>query len=447
MEFEKKIVVNEVCQATISVKIPKEEIQKEYEALVLKYSKELALPGFRRGKVPVSLLNAKYSKAILEDLSSNVIKDVSDQVFQNMESEHIPLFPRSITFTPDGEFNLGVDWAFTIQYDVKPEVKIEKDEGLVVKVPTIYVSDEDVQKELETIRERNALIQDRGDDGIVQEGDLVTVDYKAFDDENQEKVMQDYTFIQNKSSTHYFFENDVLGMKKGETKEVIKDYGDDCAEEALRGKTRRILITIKAIKEKNLPQLDDDLAQDVSEEYKTLDDLKKDIKARLEKHVKSISFEQKRDAVIEVLARENNVQIPESLLIQTFNERYEDILRNYKVPKEELEKVGYSLYKALTPSLTLGLQGQFIMEALFKKYEINIDDEGLQAYLQTISNEGDIPMDMFQAFLNDPNEKEKILRKAEERKICDTIFSKSTFEESEKISLSDYIARTEKSRI
>ena len=443
MEFEKNIVVNETYQATISVKITKEVIQKEYEALVLKYSKELALPGFRRGKVPVSLLNSKYSKAIVDDLRSNVIKDASEEVFRDIKQEQMPLFPEDVEFHPEGEFNLGVDWLFTIKYDVRPEVKVEKDEGFTLKIPTVYVSDEDVQKELETIQERNALIQDKGDEGEVCAGDLVTVDYQVFDGEVQERQRQDYTFSQDKPSTQYVFENDVLGMKKGETKEIVKTYGDDCEEESLRGGSRRILVTVKAIKEKKLPALDDELAQDVSEEYKTLEDLKNDIKNKLEKQAKGFIFNEKRDALIAMLAKENNVFIPESLIMRAFQGEYEHIFRGAKLSRTDLEKISASLYEVAAPKLTLKLQGQFIMEALLKKYEIKIDDENIQDFLKLLIEENDVSMEMLQELLSDPEKKKVIVSRAEERKVLDILYAKSTFEESEKLSLNAYIDKTE----
>lgn len=441
MEFEKNILVNETCQATIFVKIKKEEVQKEYEALVLKYSKELALPGFRRGKAPVSLLNAKYSKIILDDLRSNLIKEVSEEAFQDIEPEQLPLFPRDVAFHPKSEFNLGVDWEFTINYEVRPSIKIEKDEGLTIKIPSIYVSDEDIQRELETIQERNALIKDRGDDEVVSAGDLVTVDYQVFDGETQERKMQDYTFTPNKPSSKYLFENDVLGMKKDETKEIVKNYGDDCEEELLKGKTRRILITVKAIKEKNLPALDDDLAQDVSEEYKTLEDLKQDIKNKLEKQANKLSSDGKKDALIVALAQENNVHVPETLIMHAFNEEYEQVFKSYQMPKDELEKLSYSWYKMAAPHLKLKLQGHFILEALLKKYEVIANDEDIQAFLQFFSEENDVPMDVLQSFLSEPEKKQAFIKRTEEKKLFDILYAKSTFEESEKISLNAYIER------
>ena len=443
MEFEKNIVVNDVCQATVSVKIQKEEIQKEYEALVVRYSKELALPGFRRGKVPVSVLNAKYSKAILDDLRANVIKDVSDRVFEDIEASQIPMFPEDVEFHKENEFELGSDWLFTIRYEVRPNVKIEKDEGFVLNIPAIYVSEEDIQKELVVIQERNALIKDRGDDEGVSAGDLVTVDYQVFDGEKEERAVQDHTFTQSTPSTQYCFENDVLGMKKGEQKEIVKSYGDDCEAEHLRGKERRILITIKAIKERILPPLDDELAQDVSAEYKTLEDLKQDIKNKLQKQAGILEADAWKEDLIKNIAKENNVYIPESLIARAFGNEYGQMLRNYKMSKEDLEKVSYSLYKASEPRLRLQLQGQFIIEALIKKYEITADDESVQAYLQEVSQEEGVPMETLQSFISEPEKKEVFVMRTKQKKLFDTLRAKSVVNEGEKISLNAYIAKTE----
>lgn len=441
MEFEKNLVIDSKCQATLAVKIQKEEIKKEYEKLVLKYSKELALPGFRRGKVPVSVLNAKYSKVIQDDLYSNLIQEITGDIFKNIKPEEAPLFPDEVSFDSEDKFSVDSDYSFTMKYDVRPEVKIVKDEGFVIKIPTIYVSDEDVNQELELIRERNALIKDRGDDEVVSEGDLVTVDYQAFDGETQERQMQDYTFTQSKSSTQYHFESDVLGMKKGETKEIVKSYPEDCKEEYLKGKTRRILITIKTIKEKNLPPLDDELAQDVSVEYKTLDDLKKDIRNKLEKQAKKLMSDEKRMSFTAELAKENPFYIPQSLLMHAFNDEYGHALRHYQISKEELGQVASKLYETVEPKLTIQFQSSFILEALLKKYEISVDDEGIQAFLKMFAEESEVPMDTLQSFLSEPSQKEAVIKRAEERKLLDALYAKSTFEEGEKISLNAYIEK------
>lgn len=441
MEYEKNIALDDKCTATLTVKISKEEIKKEYDGLLKRYSKELALPGFRKGKVPVSVLQAKYSKAIQDDLHSQMVQEITDEVFKSLKPEEIPMFPDEVQFEGDEKFTLDADYSFALKYEVRPEVKIVKDEGFTLKVPAIYVSDEDIQKELELIQERNALIKDRGDDEVVKEGDLVSVDYQAFDGDTQEAAMKDYTFTQSKASTQYVFEDDVLGMKKGETKEIVKTYGEDCRVEYLKGKTRRISLTVKTIKEKNLPALDDELAQDVGEEYKTLEDLKKDIKAKLEQQIASFMEEEKKKSLLAELVKENPVYISESLVMKTVASQYKSIQQQYNLTADNMKDIGYDFYKLMAPKAIVELQGSYIMAELIKRAEIKLDEEACDAYVQEVANENNIPLDYLNQLLSDPSKKERILYDLKEKKVLEMMYTKSTFEEGEKISFGAYLEK------
>ena len=171
--------------------------------------------------------------------------------------------------------------------------------------------------------------------------------------------------------------------------------------------------------------------------------MKNNIKSKLEKQAKKFTFNKKKEALIVALAKENDVHIPESLIMYSFNQEYESVFKNYQIPKEEVEKLSYALYEASVPKITVKLQSQFIIEALLKKYEIKVDDEGIQEFLKTLSEETEAPMDMLQSFLSDPEKKEAIIEHAEERKLFDILYAKSTFEEDEKLSLNTYIEKNE----
>ena len=248
----------------LTVTIAKKDVQESYNSIVAKYVKSAQIPGFRKGHVPANVLERKYGDAIKADALSEIIDKSLNEIFEK-ETENRPLPYQQPVMDQVPEFDVSKDLTYTVTFDVFPKVEVKDFAGIEVKEPQVSVGDKELEDELKAIQERNAVVMDKKADETAEKDNIVTVDYKEENGENR----NGYVFTVGSADDIYKISDDVIGMKKDETKEVSKD-------------DKKITLTVKAIKTRQLPALDDDLAQDVSEKFKTLDDLKADIKRNLE---------------------------------------------------------------------------------------------------------------------------------------------------------------------
>ena len=442
MEYEKNIEIDDNSRATLDITIKKNVLNDEYQKLLIKYSKEISLPGFRRGKVPPKVLEAKYADSIKADLASKIIEEVLKEVFETLPKEEKPIYSSRPEIKEEPKLDLNNDFSFSVFYDAYPKIKISKDEGFSFKIPSIIVGDEDIQKELERYQDINATIKEKEGDDVVNKDDIVNIDYVGFDGEVKEKESSDYVFVVGKSNDYYNIGDDVLGMKKGEVKEIIKTYNDDFENIELRGKTRKITITLKTAREKILPKIDDELAQDISEDYKTLDDLKNSIKERLEKTIESKIKAKKIQSLRNELVKANPVIVPESMISYDLYSYYEDFARQYGISVQNfmttLADKATQLENDLKPNIIKNLQAFLIETELKKKYEISLSDEEFDAYIANYAKEVGASKEVVENAMKDPATKLTYKNNATTEKLYDLLFTKSNIEKGDEISLSKF---------
>lgn len=443
MEYEKNLVVDDKFKATLTITLTKETVKREYDALLKKYSKEIAIPGFRRGKVPPSVLEAKYSSSLKDELKATIIEDVSKEVFEALPQEESPIYCSSPSLTDDVKIDLNSSFSFALTYDVQPKVEVKKWEGFELKLPSVSVTDEDVEKDIKAIQERNALIQAKGDDGVIENGDVVTLDYVCVGDEPHPIRRDDYVFTVGSSENSYNFSDDILGMKKGEKKEIVKNYPDDYVDESLRGTTKTITVTVKAIKQKILPNLDDDFAQDVSEEYKTFEDFKKATRKKIENALEGAIFERKKDLILDKLVEANPVFVPESMVLHEISRYYSNIASQYGVSANDFFRgiAGHEseYIENIRPLITKQLQAALITASLKKQNNIEANEEDIDAYIKRYADAGTLPFNDVKEMMMKPENKEDVTYRANEDKLLKLLFSKSVFEMGEELSLQEFL--------
>lgn len=443
MEYEKNIVIDDKFKATLAITLTKEVVRKEYDALLKKYSKEIAMPGFRRGKVPPSVLENRYSLAIKDELLSNIIEEISKDVFSTLPKEQLPLYCSQPTLTEEVKIDLDSELSFTLTYDVKPKVEIKKWEGFEIKVPEVSVTDEDVEEDIKAIQERNALIQAKSEDGIVEKGDVVTISYVCEEEGSSPNKRDDYVFTVGSGENYYNFDDDILAMKKGEVKKIVKTYPDDYENENLKGTTKNINVTIKAIKQKILPNLDDEFAQDIDESYKTFEDFKNGTKKKIEDVLNNIIYERKKSLILEKLVEANPVFIPESMILDEISRYYSNIASQYGISQREflnsLKGKENEYIQSARPEATKRLQEIIILDALRKQHNIESNEADIDSYIKEYAEERALPFDEVKQMVEKPENKEDISYKIAEKKLFDFLLAKSTFEKGDKLSLKEFL--------
>ena len=448
MNFTKEFTPIEKSRMKLSITVKQDEVQNRYALLTKKYAKQLQLPGFRKGKVPVKILEQKFGDTLRAETFDEVIQNVLEEVFESADkySRPLPYSQPELDGTP--EFKLDSDMAFTLLYDVLPKVEIAKTEGFTVSVPEVSVTDADIEKELTLIQERNALVIDCGEGDTVQNGTIVTINYVQLDDADAEiesSKRNDFVFTVGTGQFHYGVDDELIGMKKGEEKIITKTYPADHIDKELAGKTIKLKVSVTALKRKDLPAIDDDLAQDVSEKYKTLADLKADISKNLTRQVEDILERKKSDNLLKQMAEANPIELPESMVNAELEGRWAVLAQRLGMSPENLEKLTSDINGKLSKASAMAdwraeaelrLKTRIIVEKLIEDRGITASPEDVEAeYAAIAERTGASAEEIKKHYDENPREKEYIIDDIKEKKLYAQLFEKSTVTSGEKLTV------------
>lgn len=452
MNLTKEIKKIEHSAVELTITIPQADLADGYKKLLAKYAKSAQIPGFRKGHVPTSVLENKYGESLKGEAVANLIEDSLEECFKD-ESVQQPLPYSQPTLKNEENLTFGIDkdLTFTVTYDVMPEVKVADFNGLKVEVPEVSIGDEELNEELKAIQERNALVIDRKDDDKAEKDNIATIDYSELDDNGnviEGTERQDFVFTIGLGQNLFELDDDVIGMKKGDTKDVTKSFDKDNVNQELAGTTKKIRVTLKALKVRNLPELDDELAQDVNEKFKTLDDLKADIKKNLETALENRLREVKSNNLIEQLVEKNPIELPQSMCKAELESRWRMMAQQFQTTPDQLERLMTSsgrtkddLLKEWEADSQKALKARIIVENLFDEYKIEITPEDVEAEYAKIAEQANITVDEVKAHYADLRRKEYLIDDMKEQKLYDELFKKVKFTKGEKKSFSDLFKR------
>lgn len=413
----------------LTVTIAKKDVQESYNNVLAKYTKNAQIPGFRKGHVPANVLERKYGEGIKADALSELIDKSLNEIFEK-ETTNRPLPYKQPVMETVPELDTSKDLSYSVTYDVFPKVEVKNLTGITIKEPQVQITDKDLENELKNIQERNAVVIDKKSDELAQKGDIVTVDYSEEGGENR----NGYVFTIGAGDDAYGIDDKVTGMKKDETKEFEKD-------------SKKIKVTVKAIKVRNLPALDDDLAQDVSEKFKTLDDLKKDISRNMEVAKNRKIAEIKSQSLLEQLVEKNPFEIPASMLEAELDGRWRMMAQQFQTTPEQLEKMITSsgqtketMLEQWTGNSEKMLKSRIIVDSLLKSRNISVTPEEIEEEYKKIAEEGGMDIEEVKKHYSDPRSKEWLIDDTKENKLYDELYKEVKVTKGDKVSFADLFA-------
>ena len=296
--------------ATLEIEVSEEQFEKGIQKAYKKNVGRFNIPGFRKGKAPRVIIERYYGEGVFYE---DAINEVCPEAYQAAVDQH-KLHPVDRPEIDIVQLEKGKPFIFKAIVTVKPEVVLGDYKGIRVEKKEYPVTDEDVDKELENMRNANArMVAVEG--RPAKKDDMVIIDYKGFvgeeqfeggTAENQPLVLGSGHFIEG-------FEDQLIGAKAGDSVEVKVTFPEDYHAEHLAGKEAVFKVDVKEIKEKELPDLDDEFAKDVSE-FETLEDLKKDIRKKLEERAAHRAKHETEDEVIKKVTELSEIDIPEVMI-------------------------------------------------------------------------------------------------------------------------------------
>lgn len=448
MKFTKEITKLEHSAAKLTVTVAKEDVANGYKTTLGKYVKQVQIPGFRKGHVPASVLERKYGEQIKMEAAGDLIDSVLNEIFQDekeLSNRPLPYAQPKMDEMP--AFDTAKEFTFTVTYDVFPSVEVKDFNGISVKEPQVSVGDAEVEEELKGIQERNAAVIDKKEDEKAEKDNIVTIDIEEIGEDGKAvegTKREGFTFTLGTAENVYKIDDDIIGMKANETKEITKKYAKTDADKNLAGTTKKYSVTVKQIKVRNLPALDDDLAQDVSDKYKTLADLKADILKNLniakDRKIKEI----KVNSLLEQLIEKNPIEIPASMLQAELNGRWGHMAQQFQTTPEDLERMVVAsgqkkedMLAQWTGDAEKMLKSRIIVDSLLKSKNISVTPEEVEEAYQKLADSNGVSVEDVKKHYADPRAKEWFIDDVKEQKLYDDIFAQIKVAKGDKTSFAD----------
>ena len=384
-KVEKTKNANEVkIEVTVEASKFDEAIKKVY----FQSAKYFNIPGFRKGKAPMQIVEKYYGKEIFyEDAFNEVAPKALEEAVNENKLEVVSRPDIEVT-----QIEKGKDLIFTAVMQTKPEVELGKYKGIEIKKIEYNVTDEDIKNELAHMQEHNSrliTVEDRP----VEKGDTAVIDFEGFVDEkafeggkgeNYDLEIGSNTFIPG-------FEDQVIGMKVDEEKDVKVKFPDEYFSKDLAGKDAVFKVKVHEIKKKELPKLDDEFAKDVSE-FDTLEELKKDIKEKQEKANADKAKYETEDAVIKAVCAEMKVDIPDGMVESEVENMLKDIETRLSYQGLKLEqylkmmgKTEEEMKKEYEPQAIDAIKSRLALEAVVKAEKIKVEEKEIDEKIEEMA--------------------------------------------------------------
>ncbi len=396
--------------AKLTIEVPAEELEKAIQAAYVKEKGKISIPGFRKGKVPRAMIEKMYGPGIFFEDAANTL--ISQEYPKAVEESGLDVVSRpEIDIT---QIEKGKPFIFTAEVAVKPELTLGTYMGVQVTKEDIFVTDEELDAEIDKERESNArmiTVEDRP----VADGDTAVIDYEGFVDgeafeggkaENQPLVIGSHSFIDN-------FEEQLIGKNAGEEVVVNVTFPEEYHAPELAGKPAVFHVKINEIKSKELPDLDDEFAQDVSE-FDTLAEYRESVKEKIQKRKENEAEHKREEEAIQKIVEDSQMEIPEAMINTQARSMVDDFAN--RIAQQGLSMEQYMQFTGMTveqmleqmkPDALKRIQNSLVLEAIAKDQDIQISEEEIEEELGKMAQMYGMPVDELKKLVGD-SEKDSI---------------------------------------
>ena len=391
----------------LQVTVPVEQVDQAFDTAYKALAKSVRIPGFRPGKAPRSIIEAHYGPQLRSEVEQSLVSSSLINALQQTEET-----PVAMPSVDAGDPKRGTEFSYTAEFEVPPEVELERYEGLEIERVEVTVEDEAVQNELEHMREHAAQLVPVMIREEVQKGDVVTMDYSGFIDDVAFPGGTGENAMIEIGGDDYLpgFSESLEGAKVGATVSFPITFPDDYTAEHLAGKTATFKVTIKELKTKEKPALDDDFAKDVGED--DLDALTAKIRAQLQERKQRDADEERRPRALKALVEANPFEVPGSMGRQ----QAERMVRNAAERMSSIMGPQFELTPELAESLMADSQkdaefqvrsGLLLLEVA-KAAEVEITDDDIRAEVDRIAEDAGEQEERVRAHFSDPDQADKL---------------------------------------
>ncbi|HJB24515.1 MAG TPA: trigger factor [Candidatus Jeotgalibaca pullicola] len=378
-------------EGVLTFEIPAETIKAETDKVFNKVKKNISVPGFRKGKVPRHIFNKQYGE---ESLYEDALNAALPEAYDNAVKE-AGIDPVSQPNIDIKSMEKGQAWVITADVTVKPEVKLGEYKNLTVEKQDREVTEADVEDALKERQERHAELVLKED--AAAEGDTVVIDYEGFLGEEAFEGGKDQNHSLELGSNSFIpgFEEQLVGAKAGEEKDVVVTFPEEYQAEDLAGKEATFKVVVHEVKTKELPELDDEFAKDLDEEVESIDELKEKIRKELEESKKSVADEVVQETAIrQAVDNAEVVELPHVMVHDEVHRQMDlflnDMQRQGISPEMYYQITGTTeqdLHKQMEEDADVRTKTTLVLEQIIKEENIQATEEEINEEIETLASQ------------------------------------------------------------
>lgn len=387
---------------SLKIALPKDVVAPRMAASFHKLQNQVAVKGFRKGKVPMKVLEKGYGDRVQNEVSEALIQETYFDALAQVKLEAV-VHPdiKSFKFENDGSF------VYEAEVEIKPQFELATYKGLEVEHPDISVSEEEINKSLELTRREIAPLQAVNGRGV-QKDDLIVMDFQGYENGEELKYVSGHDFPVDIGSGRNGseFEEMLLGLNKDEESRREVQFPADFANTMLAGKKVEFKITVKDIKERVLPAIDDEFAKDVSEDFTTLADLTSSISEKIRKEKEKAMEGDITDKVMLKLVEAHDFELPARLVAYEIDSLAKEFEANLERQNLSLEAIGLSrekLAETYRQSAERRVKGDFILKKIAEVEAIKLSNEDISQGYQRIAEQYGMKVDEVKEYFKGRN--------------------------------------------
>jgi len=428
----------------LSVEIDAKEVNKKLNDAYGKIRKTTKIPGFRPGKVPRKILESYFGKQVEADVASELVNESFPEAVDETKA-----FPLSQPELEKGPVKLDEKFTYSATMEVRPKFEVKNYLGLEAEKEIVSVGDDEVQKRLEQIREGNGKLESLTEVRPVQEGDFVVVNYQGFENDQPLEGAKNENFLLNvgKGDFHKKFDEALVGLNKDDKTEFVVDFEEDYFNNNLKGKTVRFEVSILDIKERNLPELNDEFAKNLGADFEDLKGLKEQIQKNVVAQEENRVGQDLKRRLLAQISEGTEFEVPQVLVDAETDFSIRSLQSNFERGGSSFEKAGIStemLMQQFRPASENRVRERLILGQIAKQDDIGISDDEFTEGLEKLAKGMGQDTETIRKYYEARGEVDILKEQMLEEKTLDYLVEKAKIKEVEAGSLSpDKNAETE----
>ena len=367
----------------VEVLLPVETVDEIRETIYEEVKKHAKIKGFRPGKVPKAIITQHYKDYIDEEVKKKMVENTMFDAL--LEAKVEPIMEPHVDFLEkEGEHG------YVLECEVLPEIELPEYKGIAIEVEPVKVTDEDVDKRIEGMQQMHAEIVAKEPDAVAGKDDFVVIKYQGYLNGQpvKEVVAESYPVELGNATLMPEFENGLIGMKANEEKDIEIAFPEDYPDKSIASKTLVFNVTMKEVKQKRLPEINDEFAKDVS--YENMDALKQGVKGELTKEKEGVRDRETTQKIMETLLKDMTVPVPKRLLDKRMEAMLEEAMSRYQPDKfaaEEMQSIKLRMREEFGKRAEDRLRAEIVLARIAEKEGIKADANDVEERIKKIAED------------------------------------------------------------